>query len=171
MLTALEPTRSLGPRHSIDAAFHAYHTRSPRAKHKQNISMQRLIHRHSRLCAPARPARSPNMPRPSARIATMPLQRRPTAPLECLQTAQQAALKQRSSENLGWSGGLGGYVKAVAVRTGQDWPAREERGCDQVCGLARYLQARTETCARLSAPAPRSLSTSTLSLSLWRKPR
>ena len=35
-------------------------------------------------------------------------------------------------------------MKAVAVRTGQDWPAREERGRDQVCGLARYLQARTQ---------------------------
>ena len=124
MLTALEPTRSLGPRHSIDAAFHAYHTRSPRAKHKQNISMQRLI--HSRLCAPARPTRSPNMPRPSARIATTPLPRRPTAPLECLQTAQQAALKQRSSEP---HNGLGWWIGRVCEGRGrQDWSGLASKG-------------------------------------------
>jgi hypothetical protein len=62
----------------------------------------------------------------------------------CKRRSKRRSSSAQASHTMGCAGGLGGYVKAVAVRTGQDWPAREERGRDQVCGLARYLQARTQ---------------------------
>ena len=61
-----------------------------------------------------------------------------------------------------WRVGIkaGSYGEAVASKAGQSRSAMEESGRDHVCGGSRYLQARTEVCARLSsAPAPRSSST------------
>ena len=141
--------------------FLEHHAWNP---HEHNIHVSNAWNGPSETDSPltARPVHSPNLSRPSAphghcaySVTATPRQ------LERLQTMQWFRRVRRVTPRNSRAGLEDEWLRQVGVpiRTGQGWSSRVERGRDQVCGLARYLQGAHRS---LCAPLVRSSSYSQL---------